>query len=546
MRKGSGMGLSLLLAIGLAIMPLGAAAADDAAVDAAEQASEAGNAAAAVHASDLAEELGVLLGDGQGVTDAYLAKTSTRVQGAILTLRLLGKEKEALAYGGSDSFSDAGEIGSGIRPVLAYLKQHPELGWNGTGDGKFSPNLPITAQQAYKVMLEALAYKTGTDFEYADTLAFAASKGLFRAAEADPFTNRELATALIETLQAVPKGGEMPLVHELVSQGAVVAEKAALLEGKRIDVRQTAEGTAYLTDGDGMTLYLFTKDMADLNACGEQCLANWPILPGDRLLLADGLNGDDFGSFQRHDGAVQATYKGWPLYYWAKDAQPGDTTGDGVSQAWYTVPQPFYTIALGTDPELDIDYLVDSNGMSLYYFDKDPKDASVCAEDCLAKWPAFHTDRIAVPSGLSAADFGEIIRPDGAKQTTYKGYPLYYWFQDKARGDVTGHGVSDVWFLVNPGAFAGTTAEQTVAEHVEIKMSNYAFSQAEVTVKAGATITFTNRDNDWHNAVAVDGSWKIPLISQGQSVTIQLDEPGIYDYYCEPHKGHMKARIIVQ
>lgn len=540
MKKGRLLWLAVMLAIGLSIVPMGAAAAE------AEPASMTGEAATARHASDLAEQLGVLLGDGQGVTDAYLAKTSTRVQGAILTLRLLGKEKEALAYGGSDTFSDAGEVGSGIRPVLAYLKQHPELGWSGTGGGKFSPNLPITAQQAYKVMLEALAYRTGTDFQYADTIAFAASKGLFRAADASPFTNRELATALIETLQAVPKEGTMPLVHDLVSQGAVVADKAALLEGERIDVRQAADGTAYLTDGNGMTLYLFTKDMADLNACTGQCLVNWPILSADHLLLADGLNSGDFGSFRRTDGAVQATYKGWPLYYWAKDAKPGDATGDGVGKVWYTAKHPFYSIALGTNGELDINYLVDASGMSLYYFDKDPMNASVCAGDCLAKWPAFHAESIVVPSGLSAADFGEIIRPDGAKQTTYKGYPLYYWFQDKARGDVTGHEVNDVWFLANPDSFTGTSAEQAVPEHAVIEMKNYAFSQAELTVKAGSTVTFTNRDDDWHNAVAVDGSFQTPLISQGQSVTIKLDKPGTYEYYCEPHKPHMKAKIIVQ
>src|SRR5690606_38226318 len=139
---------------------------------------------------------------------------------------------------------------------------------------------------------------------------------------------------LIETLQAVPKGGEMPPVHELVSQGAVDAEKAALLVGKRIDVRQTAEGTAYLTDGDGMTLYLITVDMGDLNACGQQPVVIWQILPGGRRLLGAGLTGEESGAFPRQDGPVHATCEGWPLYYWAKDAQPGATTGDGVSQAW--------------------------------------------------------------------------------------------------------------------------------------------------------------------------------------------------------------------
>ncbi|MBW5448148.1 hypothetical protein GE107_18990 [Cohnella sp. CFH 77786] len=532
----------LILTIGMAIAPMGVLA-------------EGGSGAAATttatagvqtgHASDIAAQLGILLGDGNGVTDAYLAKTTTRVQGAILTLRLLGKEKEALAYDGTDNFADAGSVGKSIRPVLAYLKKHPELGWSGIGGGRFGPNQAITAQQVYKVMLEALSYKTGSDFQYADTIAFSASKGLTRAAAAKPFTNRDLASALLETLQATPKGGTKPLVDVLAETKVLSADKAGLLSGKRIDVRKAADGSMYLTDGNGMALYLFTKDMADLNSCVGQCLANWPVFGADRLLLADGLDGKDFGSFIRADGTKQITYKGWPLYYWVKDTKPGDITGEGVGKVWYLIKQPFYTVTVGTDPKLG-NYLVDANGMTLYYFDKDPKGTSVCSGDCLANWPAFHADKIAVPSGLKAEDFGEIIRPDGAKQTTFKGYPLYYWVKDTKRGDTTGHEVGKVWFVVDPDKFAGTTAGNSIADNVTIEMKNYMFSSEEVTIKAGSTVTFVNRDNDKHNAVALDGSFRIPLLSQGESATIKLDKPGTYEFVCEPHKDHMKGKIIVQ
>ena len=37
------------------------------------------------------------------------------------------------------------------------------------------------------------------------------------------------------------------------------------------------------------------------------------------------------------DGTVQATYNGWPLYYYAKDKQPGDTTGQDVGKVWYVI-----------------------------------------------------------------------------------------------------------------------------------------------------------------------------------------------------------------
>ena len=54
----------------------------------------------------LCSELGVLLGEGSGVTDEYLAKDSTRVQAAYLTLRLVGKETEAENYPEDDNFDD--------------------------------------------------------------------------------------------------------------------------------------------------------------------------------------------------------------------------------------------------------------------------------------------------------------------------------------------------------------------------------------------------------------------------------------------------------
>ena len=37
------------------------------------------------------------------------------------------------------------------------------------------------------------------------------------------------------------------------------------------------------------------------------------------------------------DGSEQATYNGWPLYYFAQDAAPGDTNGQGIGENWWVV-----------------------------------------------------------------------------------------------------------------------------------------------------------------------------------------------------------------
>jgi predicted lipoprotein with Yx(FWY)xxD motif len=95
-------------------------------------------------------------------------------------------------------------------------------------------------------------------------------------------------------------------------------------------------------------------------------------------------------------------------------------------------------------------YFTDAKGMTLYIFKKDSPGKSACAGPCVGKWPLFYREKVSVPGGVNALDFGTITREDGSQQTTYKGWPLYYFASDKAPGDVLGHAVGDVWFVVNP------------------------------------------------------------------------------------------------
>ncbi|WP_344676728.1 hypothetical protein [Tessaracoccus defluvii] len=85
-----------------------------------------------------------------------------------------------------------------------------------------------------------------------------------------------------------------------------------------------------------MTLYLFTKDAPGSSACEGQCLINWPPLVGEPA-AGDGVDASLLGSFQRSDGTTQATYNGWPLYYWKNDAAPGDVTGQNVPDVWFVL-----------------------------------------------------------------------------------------------------------------------------------------------------------------------------------------------------------------
>ena len=88
-----------------------------------------------------------------------------------------------------------------------------------------------------------------------------------------------------------------------------------------------------LTDPAGMTLYVFDKDAAGSgkSVCNAECAAKWPPLSAAAGAGASG----DYGVITRDDGARQWSYKGKPLYRWAKDQKPGDMSGDGVNNVWH-------------------------------------------------------------------------------------------------------------------------------------------------------------------------------------------------------------------
>jgi predicted lipoprotein with Yx(FWY)xxD motif len=103
------------------------------------------------------------------------------------------------------------------------------------------------------------------------------------------------------------------------------------------DWRQAGKSPVMLVDGvmvgpGAMTLYTFDRDTAGsgASACLEQCAVNWPPL----LAAGDARTYADWSLVQRPGGARQWAFKGQPLYYWAKDAKPGDRTGDGVNSVW--------------------------------------------------------------------------------------------------------------------------------------------------------------------------------------------------------------------
>jgi predicted lipoprotein with Yx(FWY)xxD motif len=228
------------------------------------------------------------------------------------------------------------------------------------------------------------------------------------------------------------------------------------------DYTEGVGNTFYITDIDGRTLYTFSKDKKNTNNFTANDFSNnavWPIAEISLDKIPSILNNADFGTINVY-GKTQLTYKGWPLYYFGQDAQRGDNKGISfpkpdvwpVANAETTeapVVEQINEVKIADNPTFG-KILTDSEGMSLYFFSKDTKMTSLCTEGCLDIWPVFYKENITVDAGLDAADFGTITRTDGVKQTTYKGWPLYYFSNDHNAGETNGDKVNNVWYIAKP------------------------------------------------------------------------------------------------
>lgn len=104
--------------------------------------------------------------------------------------------------------------------------------------------------------------------------------------------------------------------------------------------------------------------------------------------------------------------------------------------------------------------VVDATGRSVYSFSKDTKDSgtSACTGSCIAAWPPVLAASATPAVEGVTGKVGTIATPDGKRQLTLNGMPVYYFAKDRVPGDIMGQGVGNVWFLVNPAGEMITSA----------------------------------------------------------------------------------------
>jgi len=298
--------------------------------------------------------------------------------------------------------------------------------------------------------------------------------------------------------------------------------------------------TPYIVDIDGRTLYTFSKDTKNTNTFTKSDFSNngvWPIAEITLDKIPSILNNNDFGTIDVF-GKTQITYKGWPLYYFGQDTARGDNKGISFPApgVW-----PIANVDTSMAPDATVTTVVklsdnatfgkiltDSEGKSLYFFSKDTKETSVCLDGCRTIWPIFYGENLAVDLGLDVADFETITRTDGAKQTTYKGWPLYYFANDASAGDTNGDKVNNVWYVAKPDYSLMYVTSQLKGHDDKNYTSDYSEGDGNtfyMTDIDGRTLyTFSHDTNNVNNFTNSDfsnnGVWPIAEISLDQLPSI--------------------------
>jgi predicted lipoprotein with Yx(FWY)xxD motif len=104
-----------------------------------------------------------------------------------------------------------------------------------------------------------------------------------------------------------------------------------------VKTAQTSLGTILVDAGEGKTLYIFMPDNKGPSTCTGDCAKLWPALTGPATAGA-GADASLLGTAKRTDnGTEQATYNGWPLYYFGGDSAAGQTNGQGIAGKWYVI-----------------------------------------------------------------------------------------------------------------------------------------------------------------------------------------------------------------
>ncbi|MDO7851435.1 COG4315 family predicted lipoprotein [Hymenobacter convexus] len=160
-------------------------------------------------------------------------------------------------------------------------------------------------------------------------------------------------------------------------------------------------------------------------------------------------------------------------------------------------PDAVANVKLATSATLGT-YMTDASGNTLYIFARDVDGTNSCTSaTCMPLWPVYYEANIKVPKALNAADFATKTTTDGRQQTTYKGWPLYYYapatagvYTREAPGATGGNGIGGIWHVLNPD-YGVVLASKTVVD----KTAGTSSTKTFLTDINGRTLYYFAKDN---------------------------------------------------
>ena len=97
---------------------------------------------------------------------------------------------------------------------------------------------------------------------------------------------------------------------------------------------------------------------------------------------------------------------------------------------------------------------------------------------------------------------------------------------------------------VGAGAGRAAASAQQKPEMMEVKIDNFSFGPAELTVTAGTTIAWTNRDDIPHTVVSTDTVFKSKALDTDEKFSFTFSKPGTFSYFCSIHPK-MTGKVVV-
>jgi predicted lipoprotein with Yx(FWY)xxD motif/plastocyanin len=276
---------------------------------------------------------------------------------------------------------------------------------------------------------------------------------------------------------------------------------------------------SYLTGANGKTLYVFHKDAPGRSACSGGCATNWPpfiLAAGDSVSGGPGVTGP-FATLARDDGTTQVTYDGAPLYYFAGDAKPGDTNGEGVSGVWF-VATPSGTSPADNPVASPSTGAGTASGYDSYSRGGSGSGGSATATSSPA--PAA-TERPTVPPTATEHPTATPVPAATARPTPTAGPPATPKPTPTARP--------------TPSP-APTRASASIVD--------FAFAPGTLTVRVGTVVTWTNTGSAPHTVTADGGGFGSPVLQSGTSFSHAFAAAGTFAYHCSIHSS-MTGTVVV-